>query len=92
MANVNPGQGEQARAGFNAAFLNDRSEQIFAHHLERLGIKRILDIGSNTGQFVRKLRRFSYDGVVYSVEPQRGAYARLLAEARPDIRWVPLAR
>jgi FkbM family methyltransferase len=80
-------------AGFNAQFCNDdRSERIFAHHLQRLGIERVLDIGANTGQFAAKLRRLGFGGTIYSVEPQRAAYGPLMAAAREDERWMPLAR
>ena len=82
-----------AGAGFSAEFLAvPRSERIFAHHLERLGIGRVLDIGSNTGQFATKLRRLGYAGVIYSVEPQLQAYAQLLTNSSHDLRWFPLAR
>ncbi len=88
-----PAVGPAAVRGFNAEFLGaDRSERIFAHHLQRLGITRVLDIGSNSGQFAAKLRRYGFTGVIYSVEPQASAYARLLANSRSDPRWLPLAR
>ena len=91
--NPNPGKSPAVRADFNAAFLNeDRPEQIFSHHLKRLGIIRTLDIGSNSGQFAAKLRTYGYEGVIYSVEPQRSAYAQLVRQAKSDMRWIPLAR
>jgi FkbM family methyltransferase len=79
--------------GLNAEFLGaERSERIFAHHLQRLAIAKVLDIGSNSGQFAAKLRRFGFTGVIYCVEPQASAYAQLLANSREDARWFPLAR
>lgn len=78
--------------GFNAELLHgDRPERIFAHHLLRLGIQRVLDIGSNEGQFALKLRRFGYAGRIYSVEPLAPTYLQLLANARHDPHWFPLA-
>jgi FkbM family methyltransferase len=80
-------------ARFNAELLGEgRSERIFAHHLQRLGIDRLLDIGSNSGQFATKLRTAGYRGIIYSVEPQQSAYGQLLRNAANDLRWFPLAR
>lgn len=85
--------GSAVARGFNAEFLGiERSERIFAYHLQRLGISKVLDIGSNSGQFAAKLRRFGFTGVIYSVEPQASAYAQLLTNSRDDVRWFPLAR
>jgi FkbM family methyltransferase len=87
-----PAQGPIS-SGFNTRFLrDDRSEQIFAYHLKRMGIGRVLDIGSNSGQFAKKLRRFGYDGALYCVEPQAGAYRQLVTNASADLKWFPLAR
>jgi len=80
-------------ADFNQEFASeDRSERIFCYHLKRLGINAVLDIGANSGQFGAKVRRFGFDGMIYSVEPQRDAYRALLKNSRLDLRWVPLAR
>lgn len=81
------------RANLNAQFLaGERSERLFVHHLGRLGIERVLDVGANSGQFARKLRRLGFAGTIYSVEPLRSAYQELLASARDDARWMPLSR
>ena len=88
---LDAGPGVPAR--FNAALgEGHRSEKIFAYHLKRLGVSRLLDIGSNSGQFAQKMRRFGYGGVIYSVEPQAGAHGQLLANAADDPRWLPLLR
>jgi FkbM family methyltransferase len=91
-----PPPGNPARGGvrgFNAEFLSaHRSERIFAWHLERLGITRVLDIGANSGQFAAKLRQFGYSGLVYSVEPQASAHRQLVENTRRDLRWIALAR
>jgi FkbM family methyltransferase len=79
--------------GFNRVLASqDRSERIFAFHANRLGIGRILDIGSNSGQFAAKMRRFGYDGIIYSVEPQSAAHLELRNNAQSDVRWIPLSR
>jgi FkbM family methyltransferase len=87
------GQHAQRALQFNAELLGqNRSERIFVEHLRRLGIERVLDIGSNSGQFAQKLRSFGYLGLIYSVEPQAAAYLELLRNASGDLRWFPLAR
>lgn len=79
--------------GFNRALLSqDRSERIFAFHARRLGTTRLLDIGSNSGQFAAKMRRLGYQGLIYSVEPQASAHSRLREVAQNDTRWIPLPR
>jgi FkbM family methyltransferase len=76
----------------DAVSSEDRPERLFALHLERLGIRQVLDIGANTGQFAGTLRRHGYGGVIHSVEPQATAYAGLLANAANDVRWLPAPR
>lgn len=88
-----PPAGLPIGASFNAEFLRlEASSRIFAHHLQRLGISRVMDVGSNTGQFACKLRRYGFGGIIYSVEPQASAYTQLLAHAHQDLHWFPLAR
>jgi FkbM family methyltransferase len=78
---------------FNAEFLGgERSERIFAYHLHRLGLTRVLDIGANSGQFAAKLRQSGYTGSVFSVEPQASAHRQLVEHTRQDMRWFALAR
>ena len=79
--------------GFNAALLGqDRSERIFAFHAKRMGITRLLDVGSNSGQFAATIRRLGFGGIIYSVEPQRAAHEELRKNAVSDMRWIPLSR
>jgi len=77
---------------FNALLQQDRPERLFAFHLQRLDIERVLDIGSNSGQFAGKLRALGYRGFIFSVEPQSAAYLQLLANSGGDERWLPLPR
>jgi FkbM family methyltransferase len=78
-------------SGLNA-LINNRSERLFAHHLQIAKISRVLDIGSNSGQFAKKIRDFGYRGIIYSVEPLTSAHSQLVAHSRPDPRWIPLPR
>jgi FkbM family methyltransferase len=80
-------------SGFNQALATeDRSERIFAFHAKRRGVQRLLDIGANTGQFAAKMRRFGFDGTIFSVEPLPDAHIQLRQHAQPDVRWIPLPR
>ena len=86
-------RGHGLEQGFNAALLGqERSERIFAFHAKRMGITRLLDIGANSGQFAATIRRLGFDGIVYSVEPQRAAHEVLRKNAVSDVRWIPLSR
>ena len=81
------------KKGFNRALLNqDRSEKIFAFHAKRLAVSRLLDIGSNSGQFAGKMRHLGFEGVIHSIEPQALAHAELQRNSENDVRWVPLPR
>ena len=85
--------GHGLEQGLNAALLGqDRSERIFAFHAKRMGITRLLDVGSNSGQFAATIRRLGFDGIIYSVEPQRAAHEELRKNAVSDVRWIPLSR
>lgn len=71
---------------------SQRSERLFAYHLNQAGIGWLLDIGAHSGEFVRKLRSFGYRGFIYSVEPQQAVHARLREAACNDVRWLPVPR
>jgi len=73
-------------------FRTSRAEELFVYHLQRLKISSVLDIGANSGQFVKKLRMKGFDGLVFSVEPGSQAYVELLKNSRNDPLWIPLAR
>ncbi|HEY0748459.1 MAG TPA: FkbM family methyltransferase, partial [Steroidobacteraceae bacterium] len=89
----NDGRRHGLESGLNRTLLaGERSERIFALHAQRLGINRLLDIGANNGQFAMKMRRFGFEGMIYSVEPQAGAHTALMRNAHADVRWIPLAR
>lgn len=81
------------KATFNQGFLMDsRNEKIFSFHLKDMGITRLLDIGSNTGQFVKRIRSYGYEEYVYSVEPQSRAHRKLLHNAQQDPKWTVLLK
>jgi FkbM family methyltransferase len=70
----------------------ERSEILFCCHLARKNISDVVDIGANAGQFVEKIRRHGYAGLIYSVEPLADAYARLVGNSRRDAAWIPVRR
>lgn len=55
--------------------------------LEHHRIDRVIDVGANTGQYARRLRRAGYRGAVVSVEPASAAYAELVRAAAGDPGW-----
>jgi len=56
--------------------------------LETYGIRTILDVGANRGQFAEELRWISYDGWIFSFEPLRDEYQILSRKALRDRRWT----
>jgi FkbM family methyltransferase len=60
--------------------------------LDRLRINCALDVGANTGQTGRYLRRIGYKGTLISFEPVRSAHAFLVAEAKDDPNWIVASR
>lgn len=47
----------------------------------------ILDIGANTGQYGRKIRKTGYKGYIVSFEPVYSVYEQLKANTATDPRW-----
>ena len=55
--------------------------------MERAGIDLVLDLGANTGQYGRGLRKAGYKGQLVSFEPLSTAFGVLARSAARDKRW-----
>jgi hypothetical protein len=56
--------------------------------IDNRGINLVLDVGANTGQFGRWLRRRGYAGQIISFEPVREAFRELEITTRGDDLWT----
>lgn len=59
----------------------------FLELLEPWGIKTVLDVGANEGQFAMELRSAGYTGNIFSFEPTKKAFECLRKNSRLDDRW-----
>ncbi len=77
------------RAGLQIGFDHPvrNAPKLFAFKAAELGVKTVLDIGANIGQFARELRRAGYRGDMLSFEPLSAVYASLLKVAEGDASW-----
>lgn len=50
-------------------------------------IDAILDIGANIGQYGGEMRNLGFSGTIFSFEPMREAYSKLVKNASGDAKW-----
>lgn len=67
---------------------SDSLETLVAHMLRERGIRTVLDVGANEGQFAEQLRAEGYDGRILSFEPLAGPHAALSGAAQHDPNWT----
>jgi FkbM family methyltransferase len=68
------------------------SELCAARMAERHGIRCILDVGANVGQYASELREWGYRGQIVSFEPLSQAHAALSRAAAGDPAWTVAPR
>ncbi|MFF5188114.1 FkbM family methyltransferase [Streptomyces sp. NPDC000345] len=52
------------------------------------GVNCVFDVGANTGQYAKRLRRAGYTGRIVSFEPTSETFARLAKAAENDPDWL----
>ncbi len=65
---------------------SDARRQSF--HMKKLGVDLVFDIGANTGQFAKALRKQGYKGTIVSFEPQKATHEKLLLNAQHNKNWI----
>ena len=61
--------------------------QHVAAMLELYGVNCVFDVGANTGQYAKRLRKAGYTGRIVSFEPTSETFARLEQAAAQDPDW-----
>jgi FkbM family methyltransferase len=75
------------RAGYDIHHYRPAADRRYAL-LTELGIRTVVDVGANTGQYGAELRRSGYAGHIVSIEPLSDAYPVLLRNTAGDPRWT----
>jgi FkbM family methyltransferase len=62
-------------------------EQRLVHLFERYGVKAVLDVGANVGQFARRIIAAGYPNRIVSFEPVSSSHSMLLKNAEGHDQW-----
>lgn len=55
--------------------------------LINIGIKTVIDVGANTGQFAKHIRQLLPEATIYSFEPLDDCYKELVANFKKDLKF-----
>jgi FkbM family methyltransferase len=58
-------------------------------YLKPLGIRTILDIGANTGEFSKEMRSLFPDAHIYAFEPLKDCYTHMKERMQGDTKFTP---
>ena len=56
--------------------------------LNNFNFETVIDVGANTGQYGKKIRKAGYSGTIISFEPISSAYLKLLETSKSDPKWL----
>lgn len=62
-------------------------ESHLANLVRQFRIDLVIDVGANTGQFGLLLREIGYKEYIYSFEPVKSVYQKLIANSHQDEKW-----
>jgi len=80
------------RAGVDIRGIKHTEQGILSALLARSRPGLVVDVGANSGQYVRRLRSCGYRGRVVSFEPLAQAHTQLTANALGDPNWLVAPR
>lgn len=52
----------------------------------------VIDVGANSGQYAKKLRKLNYKKKIISIEPLSEAHSKLIKNSKSDLNWNVLDR
>lgn len=77
-------------AGFDVYRYPEASERLEPHLrvlVKKYGVKAVIDVGANEGQFAKAIRRIDRGLPIHSVEPNPKCFSRLQAASASDNNW-----
>ncbi|MFC8963421.1 FkbM family methyltransferase [Streptomyces sp. NPDC057094] len=74
--------------GFQLAAASYLCGQHVTALLDRYAVNCVVDVGANSGQYARQLRRLGYTGRIVSFEPTTETFGRLRKAAEGDPDWL----
>lgn len=80
------------RLGFDVVPYSGRyfGSKLRTETLRKLGIRTVIDVGANEGQYAMEIRADGWGGAIISLEPLPQPFARLARRAHHDVNWTVL--